>query len=90
MKVNRYILGQWKLGIHLCLRTQRFGVNNQWWSSFSSMFGTPWWIQLWAIFTVFPLVRNYRTMKWRAGGGIHMMTDERYERMFGHDKPCAH
>ncbi len=35
----KYLSSNWKLGIHLLFRTYRFGVNNQWWSPFDSMFG---------------------------------------------------
>ena len=31
----------WKLFIHLLFRTYHFGVNNEWWSNISSIFGVP-------------------------------------------------
>ena len=50
--------------VHLLFNTYRFGVNNQWWCTFDSMFGKPWkdrvkpkqWLQ------------SYRGMKFRAIG----------------------
>jgi hypothetical protein len=56
----------WKLGAHLIFRTKRFGVNNEWWSSFDSIFGWPWWKQVWALLTIKPLFDNYQAMKFRA------------------------
>lgn len=53
-----YILQNWKLIIHLLFNTYRFGVNNQWWSEFDSMFGKPWY--------KIRLRQNYQCMKFRA------------------------
>ena len=39
----KYYLNNWKLIIHLLFRTYYFGVNNEWWCSFRSIFGLPIW-----------------------------------------------
>ena len=57
----------WKLCIHLLLRTSRFGVNNEWWSSFPSYyFGDPWWKIIINILTIRPIILNYKMAKYRA------------------------
>lgn len=35
------IKDNWKLMIHLLFRTYHFGVNNQWWEPYRSIFGLP-------------------------------------------------
>lgn len=64
----------WKLCIHLLLRTRHFGVNGKLWeknSGYSSVFGGwPWYRSLWAIITVRPLLRNYRSIIWRVSIGF--------------------
>ena len=52
------LLNNWKLIIHLLFRTYRFGVNNEWRSSFDSIFGLP-------IRKRFHLIQNIRMMKIR-------------------------
>ena len=57
----------WKICIHLLLRTSRFGVNNEWWSSFRSIyFGDPLWKIIMNILTVRPIIHNYKAAKYRA------------------------
>ena len=57
----------WKLCIHLLLRTSRFGVNNEWWSFFpSAYFGDSLWKIMMNIITIRPILRNYRAGKYRA------------------------
>jgi len=58
----KYVLENWKLGVHLLFHTYRFGVNNEWWSLWDSMFGLPWYkkINLWQIYD------NCQAMKFRA------------------------
>lgn len=76
-----FLLENWKIGFHLVFRTKRFGVNNEWWSSFDSViFGWPWYKILWGITMIYPFVRNYRSMKARATGK-YWMTDEQLEIM---------
>ena len=55
-----WIITRWKLIIHLLLGTKRFGVNNQWTSSFDSMFARKERLSLSLV------IRNYRLGKWRA------------------------
>lgn len=85
--INRikFFLKNWKLGIHLIFRTKRFGVNNKWWSSFDSIFGWSNKKKLKAIFTIRPLIDNYKGMKFRARD-CHFMTDESYRDCFGEEK----
>ncbi len=81
-----YYKKNWKLGVHLILKTRRFGVNNQWWSSFDAYFSCPWYKILWGIPTIRPLLDNYKMMKLRAGTMAHFLTDEAYELAFGESK----
>jgi hypothetical protein len=61
-----YGIAHWKLLVHMLLKTQRFGVNNQWWSRFPSPIGWSCRQRLWGVLTIMPLVRNYQSMKVRA------------------------
>ena len=56
----------WKIGVHLVFRTKRFGVNNERWSTFDSMFGVSILQRLWDIVRIRPILRNYEMMKFRA------------------------
>ena len=71
----RWILGNWKIGCHLLLRTKRFGVNNRTWSQFDSMFGLPLWKVVLRVVTVYPLLRECRAIKARTVG-VHFLTDK--------------
>jgi hypothetical protein len=55
----RYLADNWKLIVHLLLRTYRFGVNNHWWCSYRSIFGLPWHRR-------FRLIQSYRMARFRA------------------------
>ena len=59
---TQYIKKNWKLIIHLLLGTYYFGVNNQWWVDFPSMFGKPWYLKI----NPFQIRRNYKGMEFRA------------------------
>lgn len=59
----KYYIQNWKLGIHLLFRTYRFGVNNDWWSPYDSMFGLPFRKR-------FHLIKHYREMRFRAEIGF--------------------
>lgn len=63
-KLN-YCLKNWKIGIHLLFRTKRFGVNNEWWSKFDSIFGVSIGQILWDTVRIWPIIRNYKMMKFR-------------------------
>jgi len=80
-----FLKKNWKLGVHLILHTKRFGVNNAWWSRWDSIWGIPTKQILLDIIVVYPLLDNYRFMKFRAGC-LHFMTDEQYELAFGGPK----
>ena len=82
----RYFKKNWKIGIHLLFRTKRFGVNNQRWSTFDSLFGRPTKKIIIGILTIKPIIENYRQMKNRAGTGIHFLSDRDYELAFGKPK----
>ncbi len=62
----KFFRQNWKLSVHLLLRTKYFGVNNQWRSSFPSIFGWPWWKIFLSVITIYPIILNYRRTKWRA------------------------
>lgn len=76
----KYFVRHWKLGIHLLLRTKRFGVNNEWWSHFDSPFGHSFGKILWNVISIRGLMDNYRCMKFRAVA-CHFMSDEEKEIM---------
>ncbi len=82
----KYFLENWKVGIHLIFRTKRFGVNNQWWSPFDSMFGWSNRRRLWNIIKIRPMIENYKHMKLRAGRMCHFINDEDYKECFGESK----
>lgn len=71
MHLNKllYFRQNWKLCLHLVLRTKHFGVNNQLWSTFPSMWGWSWPKILWAL-TIRPIISNYKQMKFRARIGF--------------------
>ena len=59
----RYYLDNWKLGVHLLFRTYPFGVNNEWWCYYPSMFGLPF-RKRWH------LIRQFKGMRFRAEIGF--------------------
>lgn len=65
-----YFFKNWRLCIHLLLRTKRFGVNGEKWSSFPSIFGQPTWKIILSVLTIRPIIFNYKMMKYRAGLGF--------------------
>lgn len=79
MKINikaiRYYKQNWKIFLHLLLRTKRFGVNNKWWNDFDSIFGLPTHKIIWRILTIKPLIIEWKKIKFRAVD-CHFMTDE--------------
>lgn len=68
--IIRFFFANWKMCIHLLIRTKRFGVNNEWWGLFDSLFGWPMWKIIFGILTVRPIIDNYRSMKFRAKIGF--------------------
>lgn len=64
----KYILKHWKLGYHIIVGTNQFGVNNNWWQpkGIGWMFGVPVWKQIIRMITIYPLIKSYQQMKWRA------------------------
>lgn len=72
MDKRRWMLAHWKMGVHLLLRTKRFGVNNFWWNNWDSMWGYPLWKIVLRIFMIDPLVREYRLIKFRCVG-VHFL-----------------
>ena len=57
----KYLRENWKQMIHLILGTYRFGVNNEWWSTFDSLFGIPLYNR-----TPRRMIQNYRMARFRA------------------------
>ncbi len=81
VKRIKFFKENWKLGVHLIFRTKRFGVNNQKWSTFDSMFGVST-RQIWSdIFKIKPILMNWKRMKFRAKAA-YFLTDEEYELTF--------
>jgi hypothetical protein len=70
------VLKEWKLLLHLLFLTKHFGVNNEWWSSFSSVGGISIRKRVWNIVRIYPVIRQYKWMKYRAIhlGGLHPST----------------
>jgi len=66
----RYFIANWKLILHLLFRTKRFGVNNEWWSEFDSIFGWSNKEKLKAALKIKPIIRNYRMMYVRSALGF--------------------
>ncbi len=75
MTKRRWIWENWKLGFHLVMRTRRFGVNNERWPRFDSMFGYPLWKIVLRVLLVYPLIREYRRMKARTTAA-HLLSSE--------------
>jgi len=78
----RYLLKNWKIGIHLLFRTKRFGVNNDWWVSFDSIFGVPTRKIIYDIIRIRPIIFNYKCLKYRAGQ-LGFMEPKNYKLIFG-------
>ena len=66
----KFFYDHWKEGIHLLFKTKRFGVNNEWWSSFDSMYGLSNIRKLGSILKVKPIIFNYRMMRLRSDCGF--------------------
>jgi len=79
-------MNNWKLIIHLLFRTKYFGVNNEWHSSFPSIFGWPWQKIIWGILTIRPIYTNYQMMKFRASPGVGFVSKNTYNKLFSKDR----
>jgi hypothetical protein len=81
MKFNKksikYYIKNWKIFVHLLLRTKRFGVNNKWWNDYDSIFGLSI-INIIRILTIEPLITEWKKIKFRAVA-CHFMTDNEKE-----------
>jgi hypothetical protein len=79
LKINKnsisYYKNNWKLFLHLLLRTKRFGVNNKWWNDFDSLFGLPFVIIIWRILIVKPLIIEWSKIKFRIVA-CHFISDK--------------
>jgi len=66
LKVIKYAATNWKVFVHLLLRTRHFGVNNRWWENgYDSLWGLPLYKILWRIVRVYPLIHEYYALKFR-------------------------
>jgi hypothetical protein len=54
-----YFLLNWKMIIHVIFKTYHFGVNNEWWSKFPSIFGAP-------LYKRWNIIASYRQARFRA------------------------
>jgi hypothetical protein len=70
-----YYYKNWKLFTHLLLRTKKFGVNNQWWNKYDSIFGLPTMKIIWRIITIRPLIIEWIKIKFRIVA-CHFISDE--------------
>jgi hypothetical protein len=70
-----YYYKNWKLFTHLLLRTKKFGVNNQWWNKYDSIFGLPTMKIIWRIITIRPLIIEWTKIKFRVVA-CHFISDE--------------
>ncbi len=73
----------WKLGIHLVLRTRRFGVNNHWWSSFDSLWGLSGWKIALSILLVKPVLDRLYALRVRMSHSHGWVPAADYETIFG-------
>lgn len=80
-----FALRNWKIGVHLALRTKRFGVNNRWWHPADSCMGVSTPQIIWDVIRIYPIFRNIQLMEFRARE-LHFMGDEEYELAFGRKK----
>lgn len=71
----KYIILNWKLVIHLVLRTKRFGVNNNWWNDYDSIFGQRLYRILISLLLIYPIINNYKYLKFRLIV-CHFISDE--------------
>ena len=71
-----YFKQNWKFTIHILLGTYKFGVNNQWWSSFPSLFGIPFYKR-----TPRRIWKNYEGARFRAVV-CHFVSAETAEMLF--------
>ena len=85
----KYMRGEWKLVFHLLFRTKRFGVNNQKWSSFDSMYGWTARERFINILKVKPIIMNYKMMFVRSAIGfipwedfMQMISRRQFEKMY--------
>lgn len=51
----------WKMIIHFLFTTYKFGVNNEWWCDFKSIFGRPWYRRI----NPYTIWQNYLGMRFR-------------------------
>ena len=65
----KFIYYNWKLIVHLLLRTKRFGVNNNWQANFDSIFGISFYQRARMLILIEPFILNYKLIKMRA---IHL------------------
>ena len=83
IKLVKYTYNNWKLMVHVLLRTKRFGVNNEWKSHFDSQFGVSTPRIIWDVITIKQIIYNYKCAKYRASiGFVHPDT---YKLLYGED-----
>jgi len=81
----RYMLANWKIGVHLVFCTKRFGTNNQWWCEYDSMFGKSILSRLIMLLKVRPLIEQWKHVRFRAGA-CHALDDKSYKLLYGETK----
>jgi hypothetical protein len=69
MNKIHYITKNWKLILHILIKTKHFGVNNHWWQKHPSCIGIAWYKQVINLILIYPIVQNYYAMRMRALSG---------------------
>lgn len=80
----KYFCQHYRLAIHLLLRTRAWGVNNKWTDGAidRSIFGKNPLKQIAQVILVYPIVMNYRLIKWRMGKSVGFVPQKEYDYFF--------
>ena len=77
-----FVLSNWKLVIHHLFKTRHFGVDNQLYSPFPSIWGLSFFPFLLQFILIYPIIINYRAMKVRVGPSVAFIAKSQYSRIF--------
>ncbi|BBM89639.1 hypothetical protein COTS27_01345 [Spirochaetota bacterium] len=82
MTKRHYIYKHWKLAFHLIFKTRHLGVNNCFYSRSPSPYGLPLPRIILNTLLIFPLIENFKCMKWRMSPPIGFTPREEYHTLF--------
>ena len=68
-KKIQFMIRHWRLVVHLLLKTQKFGVNNQWIAKHPSALAWSFQERVIGILKVTPILNNYRCLVMRSYSG---------------------